>query len=51
MTKKHFISFANKIADMKNRNEAQAAADVVVSVAREVNPRFDESRFLTACNL
>ncbi len=51
MTKKHFISFAKEIAAMSNRKEAQASADMVVSVARQHNPRFDTGRFLTACEL
>ena len=51
MTKKHFIDFANEIKAMEDRKAAKAAADVVISVARRHNGRFDVGRFLTACGL
>lgn len=51
MSKKHFIDFANEIAAMKNRKEAQASADMVISVALRHNGNFDTGRFLSACGL
>jgi len=51
MSRKHFIDFANEIKAMDNRKEAEAAAEVVVNVARRHNGNFDTNRFLTACGL
>ncbi len=51
MSRKHFIDFANEITAMENRKEAQAAADVVATVARRHNSNFDKARFMTACGL
>ena len=64
MTKKHFIALA---ATIKNKFEletrpwaslsdaeqtcALCAVDVVVQVARQDNPMFDECRFRAACGV
>ena len=51
MSKKHFIAFAKEVAEMKNRKEAQACADMVIKVSLANNANFDTHRFLTACGL
>lgn len=56
MTKKHFIAFAREIArgidaPEVNLNARLYAANVVIRIAREHNPRFDTDRFLKACGL
>ncbi len=56
MTKKHFIAFAKIInqqlvADKLCKPKAQAMADMIIAVASQDNPAFDEKRFLKACGL
>jgi len=59
MTKKHFEAFARQIADYRinsgkskyeNDLVCQTACEMVIIVAREFNPRFDEDGFRKACN-
>ncbi len=51
MTKKHFIMAAEQIAMINDLTARQQAANVIIFMGFEVNPRFDKSRFLAACNL
>ena len=51
MTKKHFIAMAKEIAQMPDRKSARVAAEAFAQVARLVNPRFDQTKFLTACGV
>jgi hypothetical protein len=51
MTKKHFIAMAKEIAQMADRKSARIAAEAFAQVARSVNPRFDQAKFLTACGV
>jgi len=52
MTKKTFELFAeeikNNVAYEENR---RMVADVVIDVAKKLNPRFKEKKFLKACGL
>src|SRR5687768_11700885 len=50
MTKRHFIRFAQLIAQQPLDKRASIAALVAV-VAAEDNPRFDLKRFRDACDL
>ncbi len=52
MTKKHFIAFAREIAESGQSEITRwAMARLIIRVATDDNPRFDRSRFITACNL
>lgn len=63
MTKKHFIALAAAIktkfqldrpwADIPLTVQCSAldAAQVVIGVAKEFNPKFDEKRFRVACGV
>lgn len=51
MTKQHFIALAREINSMESREHRMSAARAVAVVALEFNPRFDSSRFYTACGL
>ncbi len=51
MTKKHFIATAKDIAALANRKNAKVHAKFMASQFAKMNPRFDKSRFLTACNV
>jgi len=50
MSKKYFVEFARHIRELVNcgqRVQAQACYDMIVACYD--NPRFDRSRFYTAC--
>jgi hypothetical protein len=51
MTKKHFIAMAKEIAQMPDRKSARTAAEAFAQVARSVNTRFDQAKFLDACGV
>lgn len=51
MTKKHFIAMAKEISQMSDRKSARIAAEAFAQVACSVNPRFDQTKFLTACGV
>jgi hypothetical protein len=53
MTKKHFIAMAKVIAQLakEDKRRAQNSADDFMKLAKQINPRFDRVRFLTACGL
>ena len=51
MSKKHFIALAKRIAEIENETARRQAAEAVADVAGEVNPRFNYSRFMTACGV
>ena len=51
MTRKHFVAMAREIAQMSDRKSARIAAEAFSQVARAVNPRFDQTKFLTACGV
>jgi hypothetical protein len=52
MTKKVFKLFADKIKNEVPYDEnRRMVADVVIEVAKKVNPRFNEKRFLKDCGL
>lgn len=52
LTKKHFIAFANEIRlSHGTYAEKDWAAQIIITVARQSNPRFDREKFLAACGL
>lgn len=52
MTKKHFEAFAYQIAtSQQSEATRRQMAEMVASVARADNPRFDRDRFFRACRL
>lgn len=52
MTKQHFVAFAREIKQSDRSLEEKAAMYyLVIRVAREFNPHFDETRFRVACGL
>ena len=51
MTKKHFKILAAAIYEITSPLEGWAMAEAVIQVGRELNPRFDKTRFLEACDL
>lgn len=52
MNKKAFDLFAEEIRNSVPYDEnRQMVADVVIDVAKKLNPRFDEKKFLRACGL
>jgi len=51
MTKKHFIAMAQEIKAIPVLSERLTAAIAFCKVARMANPRFDQARFLDACEV
>jgi hypothetical protein len=51
MTRKHFRIVATEIAALPDRKAAACVADSMARMFRAANPRFDESRFRSACGL
>jgi len=51
MTKKHFIALAQSIAKIPNIAERKALAESHAVLCAKSNPRFDKSRFFSACGL
>ena len=52
MTKKVLELFADKIKNEVPYGEnKQMVADAVIDVAKKVNPRFNEKKFLKVCGL
>lgn len=51
MTRKHFKAMALEISQMQDRKSARVAAEAFAAVASAVNPRFNFSRFYTACGV
>lgn len=50
MTKKHFIAVAKMIAELEDRKEADYLAIWFAEFFKKYNPRFDDEKFLSACN-
>jgi len=51
MTKKHFVMAAGQIAMIENIESRKQAANVIIFMGYELNPRFNKEVFLKACNL
>ena len=51
MTKKHFVAMAKEIAQEPNMAIRLQMAINFCRVAQMANPRFDQTRFLTACGV
>ena len=51
MTKKDFEFIASLIDASRNGVNADHLAILAAAYCAEVNPRFDEKRFLAACNV
>ena len=51
MTRRHFQQAADRIAEHDDRQQAQAAAEILASIFRESNPRFNRDRFYRAGGL
>lgn len=50
-TKKDFIATAKMIAEMNDRDEAKKMAENFANIYSRQNPRFDYSRFYSACKV
>ena len=51
MTKKHFVALALEISKIENKESRLAAAIAVTKAAWLFNDRFNQSKFLTACEV
>jgi hypothetical protein len=51
MTRKHFIAMAAEIKEIADLTARKQAALAFCNVARAVNSRFNQQRFLTACEV
>ncbi len=51
MNKKTLELFAEEIKHVAYDENRRRVADVVIDVAKKVNSRFDEKKFLRACGL
>lgn len=51
MSKKHFVAIASHLRRVDDLAARQIAADAISEIAQSLNPRFDKSRFMTACGL
>jgi hypothetical protein len=51
MSRKHFITLAEEIKQISNMEARLAAAIAVCRAARQHNGRFDQQRFLAACEV
>ena len=51
MSRKHFEALAYEISCIAVMSERLAAAIAVCKAARQFNNRFDQARFLTACEV
>lgn len=51
MTKKHFEALAKYISGIIDPTMRLNAAIAVASACKEVNPRFDETKFFNACGV
>jgi hypothetical protein len=51
MTRKHFIAMAKEIKEIANMEARLQAAIAFCKVARSVNNKFDQSKFLDACEV
>ena len=51
MSRKHFESLAYEIKQIGNMESRLQAAIAVCKAARQFNNRFDQARFLTACEV
>jgi hypothetical protein len=51
MSRKHFESLAQEIKQISNMEARLLAAIAVCKAAQQHNDRFDQARFLTACEV
>mgnify|MGYP003147015561 FL=1 len=51
MTKKHFVAMAASIKQIRNPKARGIAARRMAKICRQSNPRFDRTRFLSACGV
>lgn len=51
MSRKHFESLAQEIKQISNMEARLLAAIAVCRAAQQHNNRFDQARFLTACEV
>lgn len=54
MSKKHFIKVAKvirSVIDHKHPQPAELIAENLAEIFADLNPRFDRSQFLAACNV
>lgn len=51
MTRKHFEALAYEIKYIENKAARLTAAIAVCKAARQFNNRFDQGRFLAACEV
>ena len=45
LTRKHFIKFAEVIAELKEEHERERTIELLSPVFRSINERFNEARF------
>ena len=50
-TKKDFIAAAKTIAAIADKSEKQIVANNFCNIFQNQNPRFDKTKFLSACGL
>ena len=51
MTRKHFVAMAREIKEISNMEARLQAAIAFCKVARATNNKFDQAKFLTACEV
>lgn len=51
MSRKHFEALALEISKIENKEARLAAAIAVTKAVREFNSKFDQSKFLDACEV
>jgi len=51
MSKKHYEKFAEAISKLQYNVDKETIAHAMIPVFKEDNPRFDETRFLKACEI
>ena len=51
MTKKHFIKVASILNNINDKSLRNMIALEFVAMFKEVNPRFDDAKFLRAVNM
>lgn len=50
LQRRHFVAFAEAIADLHYNTERVMCANLVAGVCHEFNPRFARHRFMVACD-
>ena len=51
MSRKHFIEFARAISQISDDEERKRVAELVANVCNQLNPNFNRTKFMEACNV